>query len=270
MPRVIDTDRLFETTVRLFAERGYSGTTTQEVAREAGVNEVTLFRRYTNKSGLIVAALSLGLSRAPLREVAASEDVQADLAAIVVAFQETNRAYGGAVVTLLYELPRHPELQDVVSILQSNMGSAAQVIASHQARGALRPGSPIQQVMLLLAPLASRSGGVVVARRDGLVAAARDCAVAAAGGAAGDGAVAVSGEAADALCTSACSPARRASSSSPRPLSGDVIAELASMSATTSPRRGPAAAGGFDMAWGRAGHGPAGARPRAGSCRRSR
>ena len=40
---------------QLFAERGYVATTTRAIAERAGVNEVTLFRRFTNKAGVLRA-----------------------------------------------------------------------------------------------------------------------------------------------------------------------------------------------------------------------
>jgi AcrR family transcriptional regulator len=58
MPKYIDEDKLFEATVAVFAECGYRATTTQEIARRAGVNEVTLFRRYGAKAALINTALT--------------------------------------------------------------------------------------------------------------------------------------------------------------------------------------------------------------------
>ncbi len=153
MPKVIDVDNLFEATVRVFAERGYSAATTQEIAARAGVNEVTLFRRYGTKAALIEAALTHCLSKSPFGQVVASDDVVADLTAIVRAYESTNRAYGGAVVTLLAEAPRHPELQKAVSALMPNMQNAARIIAAHQSRGHIGPGNPLQKVALLIAPL---------------------------------------------------------------------------------------------------------------------
>ena len=58
MPKRIDEDKLFGATVTVFAESGYRSTTTQEIAKRAGVNEVTLFRRYGDKASLINAALT--------------------------------------------------------------------------------------------------------------------------------------------------------------------------------------------------------------------
>lgn len=153
MPKRIDTDRLFEATVRVFAARGYEAATTQEVARRAGVNEVTLFRRYGSKAELIRAALTHCLADSPFGRLAASGDVRADLVAIVGAYRETYQAYGGAVLTLLNETSRHPELRDAVSVLLPNLRNAARIIAAHQAQERLRAGDPLQQLAFLVAPV---------------------------------------------------------------------------------------------------------------------
>jgi AcrR family transcriptional regulator len=153
MPKIIDIDALFDTTVRAFAELGYGAATTQEIASRAGVHEVTLFRRYGTKAALIEAALSHCLAAAPFARVVATDDVRADLAAIVEAYDKTNRAYGGAVVTLLTEIPRHPELRGALSALTANLDSAARIIAGHQERGCIGPGDPVQKVGYLIAPL---------------------------------------------------------------------------------------------------------------------
>ena len=153
MPKIIDLDHLFDETVRLFGERGYSAATTEEIASRAGVNEVTLFRRFGTKAKLVAAALSHVLARAPLGRVRATDDVRADLAAIARAYAETNRTYGAAVATLMTELPRHAELREAVPALLPNLQRAAAVIGAHQQRGALGPGDPQQLVATLIAPL---------------------------------------------------------------------------------------------------------------------
>jgi AcrR family transcriptional regulator len=153
MPKVIDIDGLFEAVVAVFAKRGYDAATTQEIAKSAGVSEVTLFRRYGSKAALIEAALSHCLSSSPFGQVTASSDVRADLVAIVEAYQKTYRAYGGAVVTLLTEISRHRELRPVVSVLMPNLQNAARIIAAHQDQGRIGPGDPLQKVALLIAPV---------------------------------------------------------------------------------------------------------------------
>ncbi|MGR5897480.1 TetR/AcrR family transcriptional regulator [Bacillus cereus] len=45
-------DRIIKATVELVNEKGYKGATTKEIAKRAGVNEVTLFRHFGNKKAL--------------------------------------------------------------------------------------------------------------------------------------------------------------------------------------------------------------------------
>lgn len=44
-------------TLKLIADRGYSSTTTKDIATLAGVNEITIFRKFQNKKGIIIYAL---------------------------------------------------------------------------------------------------------------------------------------------------------------------------------------------------------------------
>ncbi len=152
MPKLIDTDTLFGATLDLFALHGYLGLTTQDVARRAAINEATIYRRYGTKAGLVEAALAHGLSSAPFADLSASEDMETDLLGMLEAFQATTRLYGGAVVTLLTEVSRHPELRPAMAPLLVNMSRAAEVLQAHQEHGRLIPGNPWQQLMLLLSP----------------------------------------------------------------------------------------------------------------------
>jgi AcrR family transcriptional regulator len=55
---------LVETAVRVFAEGSYRGTTTAEIAREAGVSEPILYRHFASKRELYLAALDHVWSKA--------------------------------------------------------------------------------------------------------------------------------------------------------------------------------------------------------------
>jgi AcrR family transcriptional regulator len=44
--------RLLKTGLKLFSKKGYLGTTTKEIARDAGIAEVTLFRHFSSKEKL--------------------------------------------------------------------------------------------------------------------------------------------------------------------------------------------------------------------------
>jgi AcrR family transcriptional regulator len=51
-------DKLLEATLKLISEKGYLGATTREIAQEAGVTELTLFRHFGSKEKLFEVLLN--------------------------------------------------------------------------------------------------------------------------------------------------------------------------------------------------------------------
>jgi AcrR family transcriptional regulator len=51
--------QILKTAIRLFAQKGFRGTTTREIALAAGVNEVTIFRHFASKQELYAAILDV-------------------------------------------------------------------------------------------------------------------------------------------------------------------------------------------------------------------
>ena len=51
--------KIIHATMELVMERGYTATTTKDIARKAGVNECTIFRRFKEKKEIILAAMTL-------------------------------------------------------------------------------------------------------------------------------------------------------------------------------------------------------------------
>ncbi len=79
-----------------------------------------------------------------------------NLVAIVEAYAKTVRSYGGAVVTLLNEMSRRPELRGANSVLVQNMKRAAEIIAIHQLHGRIVEGDPFHKAAYLIAPIMAR------------------------------------------------------------------------------------------------------------------
>ncbi len=50
-------ERIMETSLQLFLERGFKGTTTRMIASCAGVNELTVFRNFGTKEGILKAVI---------------------------------------------------------------------------------------------------------------------------------------------------------------------------------------------------------------------
>jgi len=59
-------ERILEAALESFAEKGFSGTSTKEIARRAKVNEVTIFRQFKSKRALFSAVIS---ERSPLLKI---------------------------------------------------------------------------------------------------------------------------------------------------------------------------------------------------------
>ena len=51
--------RIIDATMTLIIEKGYSGTTSKNIAKLAGVNESTIFRRFDGKKEIVLAAMEL-------------------------------------------------------------------------------------------------------------------------------------------------------------------------------------------------------------------
>jgi len=106
--------RILDAAIRVFGRDGVSGATTREIARVAKVNEVTLFRYFTNKNEL--------LRQVVLQSSKRYEQVFADASlATLDDLRRTVRTYAGAyaeklrdnedlVRTFMGELKRHLKL----------------------------------------------------------------------------------------------------------------------------------------------------------------
>ncbi len=58
-------DRILETSMKLFAEKGFSGTTTKEIAERAGVNQALIFRYFSTKRDLYGAIIEKKIEEEP-------------------------------------------------------------------------------------------------------------------------------------------------------------------------------------------------------------
>lgn len=135
-------DRIIAAAAELFAERGYAGTSTRAIAERAEVNEVTLFRRFGNKQGVLRA---LGMSfreKAAARAVTAlpdPEDARATLLSIARTEIAQSLESGGVALRLAFDATTVPEVSEVMGEgPKGNLDELAAYIADRQAAGAIR------------------------------------------------------------------------------------------------------------------------------------
>ncbi|MEM9150852.1 MAG: TetR family transcriptional regulator [Cyanobacteria bacterium P01_F01_bin.3] len=93
--KVSSREKIVRSALQLFSTRGITATTTKEIAEQAGVNEVTLFRQFGSKHGLLLAVMK----EAPILSA-----MQAELSEIVGA-NDPLVAYGSAGLELLGRVP---------------------------------------------------------------------------------------------------------------------------------------------------------------------
>ena len=114
MKKETDTaDKLLDAGLSLFAEKGFSATTTRTIAEKAGVNEVTLFRHYGSKEKLFFAVIdreaSVRLDIIDMR-FEPSDDLVNDLAEMGNYMAENMVKRASFFKLLVMEVDRSPEI----------------------------------------------------------------------------------------------------------------------------------------------------------------
>ncbi len=102
---------LLTAAARVFARDGLEGATTRAISREAGVNEVTLFRHFGTKEHLIEAVVGSAFGeRAPESESgapAAERTLRSDLESLARRYEELLVANLPLIRTMIGEIHRH-------------------------------------------------------------------------------------------------------------------------------------------------------------------
>jgi AcrR family transcriptional regulator len=140
---VADTrERIISAAESLFAERGYTATTTRAIAERAGVNEVTLFRHFDSKLGILRSITDRFAERSAARAVHAlpgPEDTRATLLALARNEIEVSLESGGVALRLAFDAPSVPEIAELMGEGPgANLQALADYMTLRQAAGDLR------------------------------------------------------------------------------------------------------------------------------------
>ncbi|GIN86423.1 TetR family transcriptional regulator [Heyndrickxia sporothermodurans] len=113
--------RILEAAVEIFSEKGYSATSTSEIAKKAGVAEGTIFRHYKTKKDLLLSIIAPTMAKfiAPIimkdfYKVLSSDyqNIEDFLRAIIVNRMQFAKKHMPMVKIFLQEIPFHPELKE--------------------------------------------------------------------------------------------------------------------------------------------------------------
>lgn len=113
LPRPSTADRILSAAARVYAREGIEGATTREIAREAGVNEVTLFRHFKSKDKLLAAVVGKNFvaGKAPLASDIPSPtgDLGHDLLELARCYDRILTVNLPLLRTMIGEIHRHRE-----------------------------------------------------------------------------------------------------------------------------------------------------------------
>lgn len=152
--------QILDVAARLFAARGYAGTTTKQIATVAGTTETVLFRHFPAKQKLYAALLEQRIPDAAvagwidgLRAIAERRDDEALFTAVV---EGILRSYREDAVTQRLMLFAALESHEVAPLFQQKYTAPVaaflrEYVVRRQAEGAFRPMRPEAVVHALLA-----------------------------------------------------------------------------------------------------------------------
>jgi AcrR family transcriptional regulator len=136
---------LISAAARVFARDGLDGATTRAISREAGVNEVTLFRNFGTKERLIEAVVgsAFGRAKAPAAEKALGKaGLRADLVSFARRYEALLEANLPLVRTMIGEIHRHAdcEHQALKGIFWPMRAALVERLRQARKSGEARPG----------------------------------------------------------------------------------------------------------------------------------
>jgi len=108
--------RILDAALRLFADRGYDGTTTKDLATAANVAEGTLFRHFSSKKTILIEVASLGWVEiltdllTELSEMGSYKAVDRVMRRRMLNFKKNNNL----MRVCFMEAQFHPELRDLI------------------------------------------------------------------------------------------------------------------------------------------------------------
>jgi AcrR family transcriptional regulator len=153
MPAAIDEQIIFNAALKTITERGYTGATTKLIAEEAGVGEVTLFRRFTNKDNLILEAIKHESSTLDHAASLYTGKLEADLNQILSAYQALLRARAPLMLAVYTEVARHPELATIFEYPKRIVQKMLEMLTRYQSEGKLMHKEPMLQLAELFGPV---------------------------------------------------------------------------------------------------------------------
>ena len=146
-------DAILAATLEVLGEHGLKGSTTRAIAERAGVNEVTLFRRFGSKQALITAAIAAKATAFPGESIVYTGDIEADLIRLTTDYQAILSRIGPFARSLLTEVPFDESVAPSLDPLRGVLMAVGGLLKRYQREGVLEPESVETQIPALLGPI---------------------------------------------------------------------------------------------------------------------
>lgn len=154
MPKIIDDEQIFQAIIETITEYGYGGATTHQIANTAGISEVTLFRKFTNKASMVNSAVAALIKNIDFESATQySGDLRSDLIRVIETYRATVVSQSRFFLILIGELKRYPELTGLMNVPVELLFSIGKLINRYQSEGKLRQEPPLHAAASLLGPL---------------------------------------------------------------------------------------------------------------------
>ncbi len=141
-------EQILETAVRLFAQHGFNGTSTRQIADAAGITEGLIFHYFPTKNHLLHAILASDHSyfnnlQAMLLEKQ-QEPVETVLTQIAIEWLATLRREQAITLVLFGEAQTNPQVHEAMqSLIERGIARLSAYLQGQQAAGKLRPDLPL-------------------------------------------------------------------------------------------------------------------------------
>ena len=152
MAKQIPDSQVYTATIETLLAHGYAGATTKRIAKQAGINEVTLFRKYGSKAKLVTAAVAHERVHIMAQKIEYTGDLEADLMSMVQLFHTTPQ-HSQIFSLIIAEIVRYPELRETLRVPLQMIQKFGSLITRYQQEGKLRKGEPFLIVNALMGPV---------------------------------------------------------------------------------------------------------------------
>jgi AcrR family transcriptional regulator len=153
MAQSISDSQILDAALAVMIEKGYAGATTREIAAAAGINEVTLFRRFGSKAKLLEMVVEQEARSFAAAGIECTGALEADLVRVVQFYRQLTVTRGRVIAMLINEIPRQSELLDMMKSPGAIVSQIAELLEQYQDTGALVKEPPMQAFVALVGPI---------------------------------------------------------------------------------------------------------------------